>query len=173
MTQPATGQPIALPEDFRIDFAPGEELLHWTRDRMHFPKPVSPMMHSLVPTEGINGAFRHFGVPLRSLSARFNTYHYRASAPIARSPEEGAAAGAAAGQAINAAALTIGSVWQEQYLPRVLEHIAHLESLDLEGATREQLSDYLADGLARHLDLWDIHFRTVIPVHTAMELFTE
>jgi phosphohistidine swiveling domain-containing protein len=174
MTQPAAEhKPIPLPADFPVDFAPGEELLFWQRDRMHFPRPIAPMMHSLVPTEGLTDAFEHFGIPLRMLNRRFNTYHYRAVAPTVRTPEEGASAGEAAAVRMNDAALTIGDDWRDRYLPRVLEHLAWLGGLDLEHASREQLDSYLAEIPARHRDLWRIHFLTVMPLQTATEMFEE
>ena len=174
MTQGTTAsQPLSTPASFPVHLEAGEERIPWHMDRMHFPKPITPMMADFGLTYGFNAAFRAFGVPAIFHSRRINTYHYEAVTPLALTAEEGAEAGRRAEERVGAAIARLRDVWELDFLPKVKEHLAYLEGFDLAGASADQFRAHLDEVVYRHGQLWSIHFQTVLPAMVAMSLFEE
>lgn len=167
------GQPIPAPPEFPVSFEPHDGQGFWTTDRMHFPRPISPMTASFPIDDGINESFEAFGVPLVFRSKRINTYHYNSVAPTVTSPEEAAEAGGRTEERMGAVIARLHDYWNVEMLPRVKEHLAFFAGFDLAGATLPSLLDHLDETVSRFRQLWGIHFRTVQPAYLAISLFDE
>lgn len=171
--QPVPGQPISAPPEFPVSFEPNDQQGFWTTDRMHFPRPISPMTGAFPIDHGINESFRTFGVPLAFRSKRINTYHYDTVTPTAASPQEAAEAGKRTEQMMGAVIARLDDYWNAEMLPQVKEHLAFLEGFDLAGASLPALRAHLDETVNRFRQLWAIHFRTVQPAYLAISLFDE
>jgi hypothetical protein len=62
-----------------VPHMPGWERLWWTRDQMHFPRPVYPYTMSTecgTMSRGFTTGFQTLGVPIRYVCANFGGYNY-------------------------------------------------------------------------------------------------
>lgn len=169
--------PVPTPPDFPVAWErPGDEQVCWTFDRMHFPNPIAPLVAAFLEAsigDGFTAAFAHYGVPLRVAARRINTYHYESYIPLPLTAEELAALGQRSQEQIGAALGRLGEAWRDEWLPAIRERLAAWERFDLGGATLPALRGHLDETLSRHRELWQIHFRIIVPTLLSMSLFQE
>jgi phosphohistidine swiveling domain-containing protein len=156
---------------------PGDAELFWQHDPMHFPDPLAPMEAAMLQRTlgpGFGYGARTYHAPIERVEVRaVNGYFYQAMVPVQGTPEEMAAQGQRAEQAIQAVAGRLGELWEQEVLPEVREHLAAWERFDLEGASRAELVAHLDDTWARLGRVWELHFVTVLPVYLALSEWDE
>jgi pyruvate,water dikinase len=174
-TEPAA-QPIALPANFPVDWeTPGDALLTWVFDRMHWPAQLTPMVGSYIDIflESADPVMKAFEQPARMRSCLFNTYHYHALAPLPLAcddPSEQQARGAAR---IDAALRSLADQWAHHDLPAIKQCLAFWEQFDLQSASLSALLVHLDETLARVRQLSEIHHRVQILAALAPSLFQD
>ncbi len=172
-TQPV-GHRIPVPPDFPVEWDdPSQEHLFWTRERMHYPEPVKPVIESLDPEAGLNFAAATYDLPIRYHARVINTYRYTAVSPVTMDPEELAAIGERAMENVRHVLARFGEVWETEMLPEIKEHLAYWDSFDLRGATTTELLVHFDETVRRFRRLWDIHFMVGLPMLLSMSLFDD
>ena len=173
-TKQPVGQRIPARPDFPVKWDdPNEEHLFWTHDRMHSPKPVSPIMGSLDLEAGFNIAAKAYDLPIRCYGRVFNTYHYTAIALATTDPEELVATGERAQEKLRPIMVRLGEIWDTEMLPEVKEHLTYWDSFDLSRATMPDLLVHLDETFDRSARLWEIHFKIAMPFLMAMSMFDD
>jgi pyruvate,water dikinase len=166
---------IPLPPDFPVTWEhPGDEMLFWTPDPMHFPEPVTPLMDIWFRAynEGFNRASEELQLPIHVLNRQFNSRVYMAIAPMVP-PEEMEARGKLSEESLNAAMARFWDWWESELLPEVKEHLAYWADFDLHGASLPALLAHLEETQARLTRLVHIHFLVAPPFLLAPSLFDE
>jgi pyruvate,water dikinase len=165
---------IATPE-FALD--PADAHLFFQQDKMHFPDPLAPMESAMLERslgEGFGYGARAYNAPIESVQVRtVNGYEYQSMVMKTGTPEELAAQGALAEQAVRAAVASLESIWNDRILPEVREHLGFWDNFDLAGATRAALSAHVAETWTRLARIWELHFEIVLPAYLAISEFDE
>jgi phosphohistidine swiveling domain-containing protein len=151
---------------------PGDASYAWTLDRMHAPEPMTladALAFECAFDHGLTAAARAYGVRLRAVTRRINTYLYLALVPTngraAEHPNGADRLGAAIGR--------LGDLWDDEYLPEIKRHLQHWEALDPASSTLSQLIDALDDSVERTRRLYEIHFLIWLPFMAAISLFDD
>jgi len=168
---------IPTPANFPVEWAdPDDALLFWTRERMHFPAPVTPLSEdawAVCLYSGFNRAWAAYDLGLRQIGRRINSYHYEAIVPVEASPEEQAAQSARSAEKLEAAMGRLGEAWATELLPEIKEHLHFWESFDLAGASTPALIAHLGETIARTERLWEIHELCMTPAFLAISMFDD
>ena len=124
MTPPQTTEPtaIAAPPPFPVAWPdPADALLHWQQDSMHFPDPLAPMeaaMLRIALSNGFSYGTRPYNAPIERVEVRsINGYHYQAMVLATGTPEEMAARGQAAEQAVGMVIGRLEDFWNDEIHP--------------------------------------------------------
>ena len=151
---------------------PADARYAWALERMHAPEPMTladALAFKCAFDHGVTAAARAYGVPLRALTRRINTYLYLALVPTnwraAQHPNGTARLGAAIGR--------LGDLWDDEYLPEIKRHLQHWEALDPASSTLSQLIDALDASVERTRRLYEIHFLIWLPFMAAISLFDD
>ncbi len=174
-TEAAAPRTIPTPPDFPVAWEhPDEARLFWTRDVMHGPDQVAPIMEMFMSfvTHGFAVAGETYAMPIRVMYRAINTYVYSTTAP-AVPPEQMEAQGKKAEEALGAAIGSFNERWEAEHLPEIKRHLALCERFDLPGATDAELLDHFDRVRAGTSRALDIHFLTVIVVTLAPSLFVD
>jgi hypothetical protein len=168
---------ISTPPDFPVVWEnPDDERLFWARDPMHFPKPVNALedefLIRLAQGYGFARAGEVYGMPVKMLVRRINTYLYTAAAP-AVPPEEMEAVGRRSQEKIEEAMARLGERWRGEYLPEIQDYLRDWDRFDLRGASMSELVAHLDGTVRRFRRVWEIHFTVVLPTMVAMSMFEE
>jgi phosphohistidine swiveling domain-containing protein len=179
-TAPATQRPapdvIPTPANFPITWEPLDDAyLFWFRDQLHLPEPITSLDEEFARHvyAGMNAFFEAFEVPLRVRSRRFNTYFYWAVIPVVATPDELEAQGKRSDAAVGQVMVRLAEIWSQEVLPEVKRHLRFWEEFDLASATMPELLDHLAETVARHQRIWELHFRVVTPKHIVISTFDD
>ncbi len=174
--EPPTG-PLPTPPDFPVTWEqPGDERLFWTLDRMHFSDPLPPLAYSFLRVSmesGFSSAFARYDVPMTTAVRRINAYPYQSMIPAPLPPAEMAALGQRSEEKLGAAMGRLGEAWRDEWLPAIKRRLAAWEHFDLAGATLPALRAHLDETMARHRELWQLHFQVVLPAQLPMSLFQD
>jgi rifampicin phosphotransferase len=175
---PGPGEFIPAPPNFPLQWEQsGDDALFWQQDRMHFPDPLKPLVESLfvghLYEHGFNYAGDHLNFPIRFKPGTQNGYLYQTVLPKGASPEEMEALGHAAQDTLMAGMPTLRERFENEFLPRVREHITALQALDLDGASPAQLKDAVDEAVRRSVELWEIHFLVALPSMPPISIFEE
>lgn len=168
-------QPIPTPEHFPVAWQHADDQKKfWTRDRMHFPDQVTVAETELIfrSNDGLTLAFQHFGIPVVNDHRRINTYLYGTASPTL-GPEEAAANETHLQARMQEEAAQLQQIWNTDYLPEIQSHLTFWSEFDLSVATPEVLRQHLDETLRRFVRVWELHFRTVIPLYLSIGLFEE
>jgi len=168
-------QPIQTPEDFPVQWQDSADAhKFWTRERMHFPDQATALEGDVLNrmSTGRDRAFEHFGIPMAGAFSRINTYVYESMVP-AVGPDEAAAKQAELEATINDAVASLPQQWSGDYLPEILADLAFWSDFDLVSASTSALLAHLEETVERFTGVWDLHFRTVIPMMLPIHLFDE
>ncbi len=74
---------------------------------------------------------------------------------------------------VSAAADRLETLWNDEWLPEVRQHLAFWEAFDLAGADVATLLAHFDETVARFRRCWKIHFLQILPVFVAMSSFEE
>lgn len=169
--------PLPTPPDFPVTWEqPGDERLFWTHDRMHFPNPITPLADSFLRVsieDGFGAAFARYDIPASMQARRINTYHYESLVPAQLPPAELAARGKRTEEQVGAVMGRLGAAWRGEWLPTIKHHLAAWERRDLRAATLPELRAALDETMARHRELWKLHFQIVIPMNLSKSIFQD
>ena len=168
---------IPTPANFPVEWAnPDDALLFWTRERMHFSEPVTPLSEdawAVCLYSGFNRAWAAYDLGLRQIGRRINSYHYEAIVPVEASLEEQAAQSARSAEKLEAALGRLGEAWVTELLPEIKEHLHFWESFDLAGASTPALIAHLGETITRTERLWAIHDLCMVPTFLALSMFDD
>ena len=65
------------------------------------------------------------------------------------------------------------TLWKENWLPEMKEHLAFWDAFDLRGSSVGDLMVHLEETVVRMRELWEIHFAIVLPAYVAMSQFDD
>ncbi len=173
----ATPTPIPTPETFPLAWdEPVFAHLQWSRDRMHFPEPVTPAMELFF--EAHNAGFRHafalYEMPLEVMMLkRINSYAYGAVMPRQLAHDAMVAMGERAQRNLGAAMMRSAERWRSELLPEVQEHLGFWQRANLSGASLAELGELARETRRRLIRLWEIHFELMVPTLLAGSLFQD
>jgi phosphohistidine swiveling domain-containing protein len=177
LQEPVRLAPLPTPPNFPVAWqVAGDEANFWVFDRMHAPEPLThadAAYYQGVYDHGITMAARHYGLPLRALTRRINTYLYLALAPEPVPPAEAEARAKRAEVALGAAMAGLADLWKGEFLPEIERYLAEWESRDLAGAALPQLTAWLEQSIARAERLGELHMRLWFPMMIAINSFDE
>lgn len=169
---------MALEDLSRSDFpvvwdSPEEAALPWSQQRLHYPRPVTPLtedLRQLTQVAGMSRADAALDRPVVRRSSCFNGYIYNSAVPPAIPPEALATRRALADAKYVALAREPGRHWRE-HLPEVE---ALLDAMDAAAVERLAGADLLVElelTLVRCARLWEIHFLLVPSSMLAIDRF--
>jgi rifampicin phosphotransferase len=168
-------QTPTFPSDWDEPFDDGEAF-HF--DPMHNPFPVSPLTqstHAPASRIGWAAAAREQKTPIRESEVRFRN-HYEYGRIVLHQPATEEEARQMAETAEAHAKMEIGRLlerWHGEHLPRLTVLHDRLRSLDVAGASGEELASLLDEAQTIHEEEWTIHFRIALPMLLAMQLYDE
>ncbi|MCC6454088.1 MAG: hypothetical protein IT328_04025 [Caldilineaceae bacterium] len=172
MSAEATTQPIPISAEFPVAWEqPGDEKLFWFFDRMHTPSQSSPMDLSFwrILYSGFKEGHAFYAIPMDMRVQQINTFVYATN--LAPPPTEEEAKiiperiGATMGQ--------LQSLWDDEWLPTIREHLAFWDGFDLSAASMPELITHLDESIERTKQLFSLHFRIVVPVYSAISGFDD
>jgi phosphohistidine swiveling domain-containing protein len=169
-------QPISAPAEFPVTWEqPEDERLFWQVERMHWPDPMTPMDFAFMRAahEGFSWAFNHYGVPLAFSARHINYRWYFSVNPTVSDPTLMPSLMGVGLDNLTATIAQLGRLWNDEWLPEVMEHLDYWEQFDLAGASMPELLDHFNETLARHERVWQIHFLQTFPVYMAMSTFDD
>lgn len=174
--QPTQPEVLPVPPDFPVQWAdPADETFFWSQERVHFPKPSTPLEFVLVAQpiyEGLNRASKSYGIPFLGAARYINTYVYEGYLPADFVTDPGFT-GDEYLQNLYAAMQEMGNHWENEWLPEVKTHLAYWEAFDLEKASLAALRDHLDETVQRLTRMWEIHNRLWYVMYLAMSLYDE
>lgn len=175
-TDSAASRLIPIPADFPVVWEkPGDELLFWKADRMHFAEPMSPMSEFF--REAFNTGFRTASVasdvPVAAPYGRFNNFFFYYNVEPQFRPEEMEAVSKRGAVKLEQNMARLWEWWTDELLPEVKDHLAFWDSIDSGTLTMPQLLEHLDETLGRFTRLWDIHFQIAFPFLVGPSMFQE
>jgi rifampicin phosphotransferase len=154
---------------------PEDERMTWFRDEMHFPEPLTPLTVTLLfDTFNVGNplACDELAMPMAALlTSAFNSYAYNVTRPVPEAEMPGRIERNK--QVMPERMENLRRLWDEQYLPRVIELTDTINSLDLEHAPAAEIGARLAQLRDVLVELWHIHFLVVFPKLGCGERFFE
>lgn len=166
--------PIVPPPNFPVTWQhPDDDKLFWTQDKMHWPDPMPLAMFDSLPESGIALAAAEYHLPIRFLVQRINGYCYNVIGPPPLPPEELAAKGHEAEEALPGAIGAMSERWENEWLPEIKEHLHYWDTFDRPGASLPALLEHLDQTQARMFRLWGVHFLVAIPMLLSVSQFDE
>jgi phosphohistidine swiveling domain-containing protein len=158
---------------FPIKWADPADADHfWMFERMHAPEPMTQadaVAFECAFDHGVTAAAHAYGVPMRALTRRINTYLYLAlvptTVPSAQRPTSEERLRAAMGR--------LDELWDGEYLPEIKRHLQYWEALDPASSTLAELVGQLDESLDRTRRLYEIHFLIWFPFMSAISLFDD
>ena len=173
---PPEPRPIPDSPDFPVTWEnPDDARLPWEYDATHFTGPVPYLESQAFWAEvfvGFNAYLESAGYPIRIRAARFNTYIYQAMFPVVP-PEEIPEMMGKVEAATNLEIDRMGSLWKEEWLPEIKQHLAFWDAFDLAGCSLDELMVHVDETVARIRELFTLHFAIVSPAYVAMSQFDD
>jgi phosphohistidine swiveling domain-containing protein len=155
-----------------------EAPLTYFADPMHFPRPLSPLfvsVHGPSFERGFTKAVRELRVPL--LGARFkvqNHYFFNAIIPaIPANADEAREMGQLAEATLKVEAGRLMERWTTEHLPLIRWRLHRIETVTVADAKPADVVDMLDELQTIWAENWTTHFRIVIPMMLAKQLFDE
>lgn len=158
------------------DFA--GEALTFTLDAMHFPAPVSPLFQSMTLAtfgEALTEAAKSFNIPIDSMHVIFReNYYYDSIVPVVPNDEnEARILGGLAEAAMSVELPRLMERWNNEFRPRIVSNNRRLESIEFDRAPFEQIGGLIDEVIAITRENWTMHFKIVLPMMLAMQLYDE
>jgi phosphohistidine swiveling domain-containing protein len=143
--------------------APGEIEGFWAWDKIHAPRPLTPLAGSTIPialADGFTIGQADFGCPLGLEFRMFNHYAFAAFYPILDETKE-TLAGRAARYQENLESLVpqVGRLWEEEWLPSILPALERARSTDYRALSDAGLIASLDEHMTDQVYRWTIHGR--------------
>jgi phosphohistidine swiveling domain-containing protein len=173
-----TAEPVHItaPPDFPVVWKhPDDARMFWQPERLHFADPMTPMDYAFmaVAHDQLNWAFEQYGLPIRYHYRLFNHRWFYTIAPVDAPPEQLRAMDERGAANVTAASDRLQTLWNDEWLPEVRQHLAFWEVFDLAGADVARLLAHFDETVARIRRCWQIHFLQTLPVYVAMSSLEE
>jgi rifampicin phosphotransferase len=131
----------------------------WAFDKMHAPRPITPLSQDLVMTTLSNGfteAQAEYDCPIMATSRAFNNYFYMSFHPV---PDEAVIADRMTRYHDTLAAKVpgIGRRWNEEWKPEIVARNSAEKDVDYSGMNDEQLLAKLREMTAWMQQMWYVH----------------
>ena len=158
---------------------PADAGLTYTTDMMHNPNPLCPLAQSLQDSTfyGWLKAMREHGLPFKAMHIRFQNYYQyeRAEMIEPSSPEEAAAGEQALEATMKREVSRLADRWHGEHLPRIRQIIDRFIAIEhqISTAPLSDVESMLHEFDELRSELWTIHFRIVVPMMLAMQLYAE
>ncbi|MDQ3653459.1 MAG: PEP-utilizing enzyme [Chloroflexota bacterium] len=168
-------QPTTFPEEWN---APVDGSATFLFDPMHFPFPISPLTHSAMGPAfgaGFTQAAREYHSQIRKVVVTSRNMYRFLLFDMARPAdwEESRRIAEAAEAAMTAQFERLVERWDEEHLPAIRRHIKRLQEMVIELRSAEFDAIVLAEVDTILRDLWTIHFRIVMPLSVAIQVFDD
>lgn len=132
----------------------------WAQDRIHAPRPLSPLAFDLITDTlaiGFTRAHVEYGAPLDMFTRQVNHYLYSSLRPVTDEAE-------LARRAERYAELPrmldeVGPRWAQEWQPRLIDQVHTDRVRDYRPLTNDELADELEHQRQSMLDQWTIHGR--------------
>ncbi|HEY1293218.1 MAG TPA: PEP-utilizing enzyme, partial [Chloroflexota bacterium] len=147
---------------------PADAEYAWMFERMHAPEPMTladALAFECAFDHGVTTAARTYGVPMRAMTRRINTYLYLTMVPTTWPP--------VAEDRLETAIGRLGALWEGEYLPEIKYHLQQWEAFDPTSAALPELIDALHESVERTRRLYEIHFLIWFPFMAAISLFDD
>lgn len=154
---------------------PGDELHHWTRDREHMPKPITPMYNSLAALTASEGRARTVEPYAESVIGRddriINGYDFTRLIAFTGSEEEMAERIRRHRQVVGAVSARLEEVWEQDWKPALEAIWDYWAAFDLENANDAALAAHLEGSIGKATHMWEIHYWMGPPMWYAIDEF--
>lgn len=168
-------QSIPLPPEFPIDWpSPAMALANWRQDRQHVPRPMTPMSAwwSSIFARGFSEGLASTGIPMATMTARFNTYFYLSVGPKLP-PEQMAEAEAKAEPMVREAMARFWERWENEWLPELKAWWERWEARDLPSLSDGELKEAVDEMAKWYERCWTIHFEVLPPAMVGTSMFQD
>ena len=155
-----------------------EAPLTYFSDPMHFPRPLSPLFASVhAPSfeRGFTRAVRELNVPLLGARVKVqNHYFFNAIIPaIPANEDEAREMGQRSGATLKVEAGRLMERWTTEHLPLIKWRLLRIETMKVDTAEPAAVLEMLDELQTIWAENWTTHFRIVIPMMLAKQLFDE
>ena len=164
-----------FPGDWNTDVETGATYYF---DPMHFPFPLTSLTLSTMGPAfgaGFTAAARELNTPVREVRVRRrNNYrfeHFDMIQPA--NDDEARLMGETSEATMKAEVGRMLERWHGEHLPAIESHLERLRGMDVRQLSSTELDALLLEAGAIQEDLWAIHFRIVLPMQLAMQVFDE
>lgn len=167
--------PIPATPDFPVRWDdPSDAFLLWTNDRMHFPRPMTPLEYEVWAAfgNGANLAGETYALPIRQRFRRINCYIYQ-SAVLVLPPDQIEAHGRMAQELMAKGIEQLPDRWTREWLPELQGILERWRAFPLSTASSEELAEHFERTMSMMARLGDIHFLAVLPGYLPIGLFEE
>ena len=139
--------------------APDEIEGFWALDKMHAPRPITPLSFDLIVhtlAEGFTKAQAEYDCPMMTTTREINHYNYFAFHPI---PDEAEIARRMLTyhEKLASDVPSVGKTWDEKWKPEVIASNVPLKTADWSGLSDEELVAKLDELTDRMRHQWWIH----------------
>ena len=154
---------------------PGDALHHWTRDREHMPKPITPMYQSfaaLTASEGRAPTVEPYAESIIGRDDRIiNGYDFTRLIAFTGTEEEMAQRIRRHRQVVGAVSARLQEVWEQDWRPELESIWAFWANFDLENASDAELAAHLESTIEKATRMWEIHYWMGPPMWFAIDEF--
>lgn len=167
---------ITAPTDFPVAWEQQDDArMFWQLERIHFADPMTAMDYAFmaIAHDQLNWAFEQYGLPIRYHYRLLNHRWFYAIAPVDAPPEQLRAMDERGQANVAAAADRLETLWNNEWQPKVRQHLAFWEAFDLAGADVARLLAHFDETVARFRRCWQVHFLQTLPVYVAMSSLEE
>ncbi len=154
---------------------PDDATHHWTRDREHMPKPITPMYNSfaaLTATEGRAPTVEPYAESIIGRDDRIvNGYDFTRLIAFTGTEEEMTQRIRRHREVVGAVSARLQEVWEQDWRPELESIWAFWANFDLENASDAELAAHLEGTIQKATRMWEIHYWMGPPMWFAIEEF--
>ncbi|MFN0028323.1 MAG: PEP-utilizing enzyme [Acidimicrobiales bacterium] len=149
----------------------------WAQDRIHAPRPISPLAVQFITDTmaiGFNRAHQEYGAPLVMHTRAIGHYLFSAMRPL-RDPAE-LQVRAERYQHLDTILDEVGPRWEQQWKPALIERVLQDRRADYRQLTNAELIEELERQRLHMIDQWTIHGRinfSVVAAARFADFYTE
>ena len=134
----------------------------WTWDKMHGPRPMTPMSQEItfvLAIDGFTRAMHEFSAPVGFHARVINYYGYMAVQPLDIGTESMEARMAGYQHALDRDVPLVGRNWETDWLPSILPGLEKARSIDYASLSDAELLDTFEELRTDFLQRWTVHGR--------------
>ncbi|KPA17632.1 phosphotransferase [Candidatus Magnetomorum sp. HK-1] len=147
----------------------------WVMDLSHYPKPITPLDYSFLVTKMFDATAKvqeEEGYPGRVYCRHINTYLYISSIYKCEI-DQAEALLKPYYEKMDQVIRDLDKFWENDWLPKLKDHIAFWNNFDLKKASEQKLLEHLIETVERLEDSQKIHARLLTPVMLSMYYFNQ